>query len=148
MILLLWTPIENNIKSEDFHFKTREISEKYEIDSSNILYLCEDYGFGVYSKKLYKEPLQWIPAGMLYSKAFSDYYTNLTIERLKNKSFKYVFFATPEQISIAKEIYENKDKLNLSRNDEATAKFYCDIHESLVENYKNSKDIGYLYIAK
>lgn len=86
-----------SIMFDDFYSK-KSVAEEYNITNENILYIWEDGGYGVYSSDLYIEPYQWVPDMMFSSEEFVLFYKELTIERLKNKQFEYVYTYPLEMI--------------------------------------------------
>ena len=78
------------ILNQGSQIDTKDIAKQYEIDNSNILYVCEDLGFGAYSEESFKEPYQWIPVRFLYNDDTYDEIVELYTKRITNKEFEFV----------------------------------------------------------
>lgn len=146
MIVFGIKEIKINVKINEIK-NTKEIATTYKITNENILYLWEDVGYGAYSNKSFVEPYQWVPTGAFCSDEFTKYYTTLTIERLKNKQFEYVYVPPLETINQYQKTKEN------DKNDEIykinMRKMLCNICSYLEENYEYVLTAdGELYKAK
>ena len=133
---------------------TKNIAEQYGITNENILYIWEDMGYGAYSSESFVEPYQWVPSRAFYSDEFTEYYTQLTVERLKNKQFKYVYapplellnqINTEDYTTPSSNVLGNRNK---KKNQKNMNKMYLEIVSYLKENYNIDEDYKYLYKAK
>ena len=75
-----------------------EIAKEYNITNDNILYICEDMGFGTYSKESFRHKYQWRPSRVPYDE--NDELYEQTLKWLEEKEFEYV--------CICKEDYEKE----------------------------------------
>ena len=84
LIILLYMPkgLHNNSS------KIEELAGKYNITNDNILYLCEDLGFGTYSPDSYREKGQWLPGRITYNND-KEYYER-TMKWIEEKEFQYI----------------------------------------------------------
>lgn len=109
--------INNNLVLEDSWVSpTKDVAKKYGINNSNIFYLTEDAGFGIYSDETFVEPYQWVPFRYYTIKDMSDKIFQIEKDRLISKKFEYVFvdskFLTEERrknevaFGYEKEIYK------------------------------------------
>lgn len=83
-IVLLFVPKSINNDSSEI----RELAEKYNITNDNILYLCEDLGFGTYSPDSYREKGQWLPGRITYND--NEEFYERTMEWIEKREFKYI----------------------------------------------------------
>ena len=74
----------------DTNFDINKISNKYEIDNSNVLYFTEDLGYGANKKELFQEPYQWLPARMLKNPIFYREIHDIYKDRILKKQFTYI----------------------------------------------------------
>lgn len=65
----------------------KEIAVKHHVTNNNVLYLCEDIGFGTYFSDAYRLKNQWKPGKMPLEN--NDYYETV-MSYLKEKEFEYV----------------------------------------------------------
>lgn len=124
---------------------TKEFAVEFSITNQNILYLWEDVGFGVYSDDTFVEPYQWVPSRMFSSDEFTEYYINLTIERIKNKQFEYIYCPPLALIENSKNI-SKKSSIKYKDN---MQKMFVEVLPYLKEYYTDDLIDGkYLYKAK
>ena len=83
-IILLYIPkgIDNN------SLTIKDIAKKYQITNENVLYICEDIGFGNYSSEKYKEKGQWLPGRVTYNEN-KEFYER-TMKWILEKEFEYI----------------------------------------------------------
>ena len=112
----LLMPDYNNYRS------VQEIASEYNITNENILYLCEDMGFGTYSKKPFKYKYQWRPSRVPYDENNELY--EQTVKWLTEKEFDY--------ICIAKEDFEKE----INFDEFGSTHRYANIAYAAQQNYE------------
>lgn len=129
----------------------KEVFDALGTTNANTLYFSEDFGFGVFGGELYAEPLQWIPSKMLASNEFSRYIIDLTIERVKERRFKYIF-VTNEVVEYTK-TDEFLAKIDKAQNSEAKVLdnsyyFFYEVVPILEQYYELSSEYDFIYVVK
>lgn len=117
----------NLIISDCLSENTKTISQKYGIDNSNIFYLTEDIGFGIYEDETFVEPYQWIPFRYFKTEKISREIIELEKDRLRSKRFEFVF--------VDGQLLDEKN-LTKEKTYGYEADMYREIAPILIENYE------------
>lgn len=108
-LVLTWT-ILYKVQTKQEYTDIEQIAKQYQITNEDILYLCEDAGFGVYFKEGFLYKYQWKPTRVSYDKNEECYEQTMTW--LKNKDFPYVLVSKYDwEHEISEEMLESKHPL-------------------------------------
>ena len=108
--LLLTGCILYKVQTKQDYTDIEKIAKQYEISNEDILYLCEDAGFGIFYEEGFLYKYQWKPTRVAYDKNEECYES--TMKWLKNMEFPYILVSKYDwEHDISNEMIESQHPL-------------------------------------